>query len=74
MCSDHFDIQNSLFDILRFKYDGPSYPPKQNRRKHPGFLAGTETGPTEEELVQEKNLWQEFLRLIWVNVSNVMAA
>jgi hypothetical protein len=51
VCSDHFDIQNSLFDILRFKYDGPSYPPKKNRRKHPGFLAGTETGPTEEELV-----------------------
>jgi hypothetical protein len=51
VCNDHFDIQNSLFDILRFKYGGPSYSPKKNTRKHPGFLAGTETGSTEEELV-----------------------
>jgi hypothetical protein len=49
--SDHFDIQNFLFDILRFKYGGFSHSPQKSTRKHPGCLAGTETGPTEEEFV-----------------------
>jgi hypothetical protein len=40
MCNDHFDIQNSLFDILRFKYNGSSHPPQKSTRKHPGCLAG----------------------------------